>query len=437
MEREQRTDRFTAIEDQYADYEVYARNGEKIGKLQKGVGVEKIPGTRLVKKAEGAGNAIGVPMARDLGVVELLKRTFKEVQEDHLAAFAGNLTYKGLFALFPFFVFLLSLLGLFGAPDLLLNVLEQARGVLPQGAMDFLEGQLMSIAGSKAQGTFTVGAVVSILLALWGVSGAFRSVMGAMNVMYEVEEARPFWKKYLISILLSLGVAALLLFALGLVIFGPQLGGAVADAVGLGFVFQLVWTIVQWPVLIVIVIFAFALVYYYAPDVEQRFKWISPGSVVAVAAWLLFSLLFALYVNNFGSYNATYGSLAGVVILMLYIYYSAFIMLVGTELNQVIEETIPEGKDEGEKTLNTESEGKDEGAKVRNPERIEREQTAAGKTPERIEREMSEIRNRLAPGLSDLREHVEPQAIKEQIKRSLGERLREVLNSAKQALRLG
>jgi membrane protein len=398
--------------------------------------VDKVPGRRLVKKAEEAGNRLGVPMAQDLGLVELLKRTFKEVQEDHLAAFAGNLTYKGLFALFPFFVFLLSLLGLFGAPDLLLNVLEQARGVLPQGAMDFLEGQLMSIAGSKAQGTFTVGAVVSILLALWGVSGAFRSVMGAMNVMYEVEEARPFWKKYLISILLSLGVAALLLFALGLVIFGPQLGGAVADAVGLGFVFQLVWTIVQWPVLIFIAIFAFALVYYYAPDVEQRFKWISPGSVVAVAAWLLFSLLFALYVNNFGSYNATYGSLAGVVILMLYIYYSAFIMLVGTELNQVIEETIPQGKDEGEKTLNTESEGKDEGAKVRNPERIEREQTA-GKTPERIQREMSEIRNRLAPGLSDLREHVEPQAIKEQIKRSLRERLREVLNSAKQALRLG
>ena len=404
--------------------------------LHKGAGVEKIPGMRLVKKAEGAGNAIGVPLARDLGLVELLKRTFKEVQEDHLAAFAGNLTYKGLFALFPFFVFLLSLLGLFGAPDLLVNVLEQARGVLPQGAMDFLEGQLMSIAGSKAQGAFTVGAIISILLALWGVSGAFRSVMEAMNVMYEVEEARPFWKKYLISILLSLGVAALLLFALGLAIFGPQLGGAVADVVGLGFVFQLVWTIVQWPVLIFIAIFAFALVYYYAPDAEQRFKWISPGSVVAVTAWLLFSLLFSLYVNNFGSYNATYGSLAGIIILMLYIYYSAFIMLIGTELNQVIEETIPEGKDEGEKTLNTESEGKDEGAKMRNPERIEREQTA-GKTPERMEREMSEIRNGMAPGLSDLREHVEPQAIKEQIKRSLRERLREVLNSAKQALRLG
>src|SRR5215208_6842822 len=212
---------------------------------------------------------------RRLGLAELLKRTAKEIQEDHLAAFAGNLTYKGLFALFPFFVFLLSLLGLFGAPDLLQTLIEQARGVLPQGAIDFLEGQLLSIAGNKAQGAFTAGALVSILLALWGISGAFRSVMEAMNVMYEIEEARPFWKQLLISVFLSLGVAALLLFALVLVVFGPEIGGAVADAVGLGSVFQLVWNIVQWPVLIFLVVFAFAVVYYYAPDVEQSFKWIS------------------------------------------------------------------------------------------------------------------------------------------------------------------
>ena len=173
--------------------------------------MDKIPGKRLVEKAEKTGNEVPVPMTgRRLGLAELLKRTAKEIQEDHLAAFAGNLTYKGLFALFPFFVFLLSLLGLFGAPDLLQTLIEQARDVLPQGAIDFLESQLLGIAGNKAQGAFTVGALVSILLALWGVSGAFRSVMEAMNVMYEIEEARPFWKQLLISIFLSLGVAALL-----------------------------------------------------------------------------------------------------------------------------------------------------------------------------------------------------------------------------------
>jgi membrane protein len=177
-------------------------------------------------------------------------------------------------------------------------------------------------------------------------------VMEAMNVMYEVEEARPFWKQALISVFLSLGVAALLLFALVLVVFGPEIGGAIADVVGLGYVFQIAWNVVQWPVLLFLVVLAFALVYYYAPDVEQQFRWISPGSIVAVVAWLLFSLAFSLYVE-FGSFDA-YGSIAGIIILMLYIYYSAFIMLIGAQLNQVIEEHIPEGKNEGEKTLNTE-----------------------------------------------------------------------------------
>jgi len=318
--------------------------------------VEKIPGRRLIKKAEETGNEVEVPMAQNLGLVELLKRLAKEIQEDHLAAFAGNLTYKGLFALFPFFVFLLSLLGIFGAPQLLEDLIDRAGSVLPPGAVGFLEDQLLAIAGSKAQGAFTVGAVVSILLALWGVSGAFRSVMEAMNVMYEIEEDRPFWKLLLISIFLSLGVAVLLLSALVLVVFGPEIGAAVADAVGLGSVFNLVWNIVQWPVLIFLVVLAFALIYYYAPDVEQRFRWISPGSIVAVLLWLLFSLIFSVYVERSGSFNATYGSLAGIVILMLYIYYSSFIMLVGAQLNQVIEEHIPEGKNEGEKTLNTDQE---------------------------------------------------------------------------------
>ena len=313
----------------------------------------KIPGMRLVRKAERTGNEVEVPLAHNLGLVELLKRTFKEASEDHLAAFAGNLTYKVFFALFPFFVFLLSLLGIFGAADLVNSFIEQVRPVLPESATMFLETQLLGIVRNSAQSALTFGAVISILFALWGVSGAFRSIMEAMNVMYEIEEARPFWKQLLISVFLSLGVAALLIFALVLVVFGPEIGGTVADAVGLGSVFQIVWNIVLWPVLIFLVVFAFALVYYYAPDVEQRFKWISPGSIVAVLMWLLFSLLFSIYVERAGSFNATYGTFAGIIILMLYIYYSAFIMLVGAQLNQVIEEHIPEGKDEGEKTLNT------------------------------------------------------------------------------------
>ena len=167
--------------------------------------------------------------------------------------------------------------------------------------------------------------------------------------MYEVEEDRPFWKKYGISIFISLAVIALLLVALGIVVFGSTVGGGLASAIGLGPIFQTVWSIAQWPILAFVVLFAFALIYYFAPAAQQRWRWISPGSILAFVFWLLFSLAFSFYVGTFGSYNQTYGSLAGVAILMLYVYYSAYIMLIGAEMNQVIEWHIPGGKNEGEK----------------------------------------------------------------------------------------
>ena len=309
----------------------------------------KIPGMGLIKKAERRGNEIEVPVAENLGLAGFFKLTYKEMNEDHVMAFAGNLTYKGLFALFPFFTFLLSLLGLFNATDLVKTMVDKLSGVAPQSATEFIEGQLLSITQSQAESAFTFGAIISILLALWGISGAFRSVMEAMNVMYEVEEDRPFWKVYGLSIFMSLAVVVLLVGALVLVVFGESIGVGVADLAGLGSVFATLWSIVQWPVVALVVLFAFAMIYYFAPAAKQRFRWISPGSLLAFVFWLIFSLLFSLYASIAGSYNETYGSLAGVIILMLYIYYSAFIMLVGAEVNQVIEEHIPGGKNEGEK----------------------------------------------------------------------------------------
>jgi membrane protein len=311
----------------------------------------KIPGMQLIKKAESKGNEAEVPGAQNLGLVDFVKLTYKEIDEDHVMAFAGNLTYKGLFAVFPFFTFLLSLLGIFNATDLVTTMLNKLSGVAPQSAIEFIKGQLLSITQSQAQSAFTFGAIISILLALWGVSGAFRSVMEAMNVMYEVEEDRPFWKVYGISIFMSLAVVVLLIGALVLVVFGQSIGVTVADLVGLGSVFAMVWSILQWPVVACVVLFAFALIYYFAPAAKQKFRWISPGSILAFVFWLIFSLLFSLYASTLGgsSYNETYGSLAGVIVLMLYVYYSALIMLVGAEMNQVIEWHIPGGKDEGEK----------------------------------------------------------------------------------------
>jgi membrane protein len=307
----------------------------------------KIPGMRLIEKAESKGNE--VPVAENLGLVDFLKLTYKEMNEDHVMAFAGNLTYKGLFAIFPFFTFLLSLLGIFNATDLVNTMVDKLSSIAPQSATEFIEGQLLSITQSQAESAFTFGAIISILLALWGVSGAFRSVMEAMNVMYEVEEDRPFWKVYGLSIFMSLAVIVLLVGGLVLVVFGESIGVRVAELVGLGSVFATIWSTVQWPVVALAVLFAFALIYYFAPAVKQRFRWISPGSILAFAFWLIFSLLFSLYASIAGSYNETYGSLAGVIVLMLYVYYSALMMLIGAEINQVIEWHIPGGKNEGEK----------------------------------------------------------------------------------------
>jgi membrane protein len=309
----------------------------------------KIPGVRLIQKAEQKGNQAAVPLAQDLGVVDFFKLTFKEVSEDHVSAFAGNLTYKTLFAIFPFFTFLLSLLGLFNATSLVNDMIDYLSGVMPGSATAFIKDQLLSITKSQAESAFTLGAIISIALALWGVSGAFRSIMEAMNVMYEVEEDRPFWKVYGLSILMSLAVVILMVSAFGIVIFGGSIGGGLAGAIGLDRVFQTVWSIVQWPIVACIVLLTFALIYFFAPAAKQKFTWISPGSVLAFVFWLVFSLLFSFYVGASGSYSATYGSLAGVIILMLYVYYSAFIMLVGAEMNQVIEWHIPGGKNEGEK----------------------------------------------------------------------------------------
>src|SRR5215216_1576919 len=309
----------------------------------------KIPGRQLIDKAQSKGNEAEVPMAENLGLVDFVKLTYKEMNEDHVMAFAGNLTYKGLFAVFPFFTFLLSLLGIFNADDLVKTTVDQLSGVVPESATKFVEDQLLGITNSQAESAFTFGAIVSVALALWGVSGAFRSVMEAMNVMYSVEEDRPFWKVYGLSIFMSLAVVVLLVGALILVVFGESIGVTVADLVGLGSVFATIWSVVQWPVVALVVLFAFALIYYFAPAAKQRFRWISPGSILAFVFWLIFSLLFSLYASTAGSYNETYGSLAGVIILLLYVYYSALIMLIGAEINQVIEWHIPGGKNEGEK----------------------------------------------------------------------------------------
>jgi membrane protein len=294
--------------------------------------------------AERKGNRVTMPFTHGrLGLVSFFKESFAQASKDHLGAFAGNLTYAALFALFPFIIFLLSLLAIFHATHLVNTLLDKASQTLPKNMVGLIGTQLHRIATTKATGAFTVGAIVAIAGALWGVSGAFRGVMEALNVMYNVEEDRTFVKKYGVSIVLSLMTSALLVAAGVLVVAGPAISNYIAERTGSGRLFVILWEILQWPVLILVVLIAFALMYYFAPNVQQRFKWITPGAAVAVAFWLLYTLLFSLYVNNVGghSYSATYGALAGIAIFMIYIHQTAYFFLLGAEMNQVIEAHIP------------------------------------------------------------------------------------------------
>jgi membrane protein len=310
----------------------------------------KLPGSGVIQSVERTAARARVPMTRNLSVSRFVARIRDQALEDSLDIYAASLAYRGLFATFLSVVFLISLLGIFHRTDLVAQILERISLAMPEPVADLIREPLPDRGGDDpVRGAFTLGAVLSILGALWGISSAFRSLMTAMNVMYKVPERRPIWKRYAISFWLAAAVVALMLMAVVLVIAGGHLGRLVASAVGLGEVFALAWTVAQWPILIFFVLLAFALVYYYAPDAEQSFRFITPGSLIGLALWLAFSLLFLAFVNGFGVFNRIYGAIAGVAIHMLYMYYFSYILLLGAEINQVIEEHSPGGKKAGEK----------------------------------------------------------------------------------------
>jgi membrane protein len=187
-----------------------------------------------------------------------------------------------------------------------------------------------------------------ILAALWTSSSALTAIIDSLNWAYDVEEGRPFWQVRLIAMGLTVGLSVFIVVALGLITLGPQLGLWVADLVGLGRVFEVTWNAVRWPIIVGLLVMAMALLYYFAPDVEQAWTWITPGSACAVLGWLLASLGFA-FVNRFGSYNATYGSIGAVIVLLTWMFVAGLCVLIEGEINAEIERAAPGGKGPGEK----------------------------------------------------------------------------------------
>jgi membrane protein len=269
--------------------------------------------------------------------MDTLKRTFKEFSADNITDWAAALTYYGVLALFPALIALVSVVGLFGDPEATTDTLTQiVRDLGPRTAADTFSGPIESLTSNR--GTAGVLFVAGLLGALYSASGYVGAFMRASNRIYGVEEGRPFWKLRPLQIGVTLLMVLLLaLVTVALVLSGP-VAEAVGDAVGLTGTAVTIYGLAKWPVLVAVVLTMLALLFYVAPNVRlPGFRWITPGSVLALALWVLASLGFAFYVSNFGSYDKTYGTLGGVVTFLVWVWIANIAVLLGVELNSELE----------------------------------------------------------------------------------------------------
>jgi membrane protein len=267
---------------------------------------------------------------RDVG-----KRTVSEFRDDNLTDLAAALTYYGVLAIFPALIALVSILGLIG-PSATNPLIENLGKVAPGPAQTIFSNAIRNLQGS--QGTAGIAFVVGLLVAIWSASGYVAAFMRASNAIYEIEEGRPVWKTLPVRVGVTIVMLILLAASAVAVVVTGGLAEEVGRLIGVGSTAVTVWDIAKWPVLLLIVSFMFGLLYWAAPNVKQPgFRWITPGGLVAVVAWVLVSALFALYVAGFSSYNKTYGALASVVVFLVWLWLSNIAVLLGAELNAELE----------------------------------------------------------------------------------------------------
>lgn len=268
-------------------------------------------------------------------------RVWNEMNADDAFGDAAKLAYYFLLALFPLLIFLTSAIGLIvGSGTSMRNTLFQylAR-VMPSSAFQLIDSTMLEITSASSAGKLSFG----LLLALWAASNGMGAITEALNTAYDVEETRAWWKRRLAAVLLTIGLSVLIISALALVIGGGRLADYLAAAFGFSSAFTWAWRILQWPLALAFMLLAFALIYYFAPDVrDQDWKWITPGSVIGITLWLLASFGLKGYLHFFNSYSATYGSLGAVIILMLWLYLTGLAVLIGGEVNAEIENVAAE-----------------------------------------------------------------------------------------------
>jgi membrane protein len=277
---------------------------------------------------------------------ELARRTWREMADDDVLGLAAQLSYYFFLALFPALLFLLALASFFSLTDVTDDVARTLGPFVSPQVVELIQEQMRRLANNESAGLLTFGVVG----ALWSSSAALVSIVGALNRAYDIEEGRPWWKVRLIAIGLTLGIAAVVLIALSLILAGPALAERLGRLTGWGTPFEWAWLVLQWPLVCALIVFGIGLVYYFAPDAEQDWAWITPGAVAATVLWLIASLIFKLYIANFTDYEAAYGAVGGVIVVLLWFYVSSVAILAGAELNAEIEHASPYGKRPGQKS---------------------------------------------------------------------------------------
>jgi membrane protein len=269
---------------------------------------------------------LGVPL------FELIKRTIEETIDDDCLSIAAQLAYYFALALFPALLFVVALAS-YLPYNLVTEAVAALEPVAPPDVLSIIRKQLENIVAGEAPNILTIG----ILGALWSSSGAMTSIVSALNQAYDIPESRPWWKVRLIAIGLTIGLAVFVLLSFFIIVAGPNFGHYMTSWIGLDSAFDTAWRWLRWPLVFAFASTGVAIVFYYAPDADQDWVWITPGSIVTTLLWVLFSMGFRLYVTQVGDYAATYGALAGAAILLLWMYFSGLALLIGGELNSEIE----------------------------------------------------------------------------------------------------
>jgi membrane protein len=265
---------------------------------------------------------------------EVMRRTVREIGEDNCLGLAAQLAFYFLLALFPALLFLVALLGYVPVENALTELLAAVGTVAPRELVELLREQLARVTEGSHASLLTLG----IIGAIWSSSAAMVAIIDALNRAYDVTEWRPWWKRRFVAIVLTVALALFTIVAFALVLIGPSLASGAAEWLRLGPSVGMVWAVIRWPVMLFSVVLGVDLVYHFAPNRAGRWVWITPGSLLATVLWISSSFAFKLYVVAFVDYAATYGAIGGAIVTMLWFYISGLAILVGAELNGVIED---------------------------------------------------------------------------------------------------